>query len=540
MSRSDGITIRPERPRRVVQFAESLIIPDGFNAGQKFRLLPFQKRLIRDIYGPHRDGLRVVRKAILSMGRKNSKSTWAAILMLAHLIGPETIRNGQLYSAASEGDQAAIIFEIAAKILRADPELEAMVRIVDSTHTIIGLQSGSVYHSLTREAGSKMGKNPSFGVYDELAQARDRRLYDALNTALGAQAEPLMLIISTQSEDPDHLLSKLIDDGITGADPTIVAHLYETPLQQPDGTETDIWDERNWKASNPALGKFRSLADMRAMAAEAKRMPGQENSFRNLNINQRVKAISPLIPRARWVVCGGDRGLDHGEAIYLGLDLSATTDLCALVAVSVADGSRVRAWFWKPQDLVDEHERRDRVPYAEWVATGLLEAVPGACINYGYVAQRLVELAHEFEVAGVAYDRYHIKFVLKELADLGAEAWIDGDAQDATTRQGLRLGPWGKGFKDMGPAVNALEQAVMRRTLQHGNNPVLTWNISNAIAVSDPAGWRKLDKSKSRFRIDGAVALAMALGLKARESAEPVVSAYEGMDAAAIKARMAL
>src|SRR5574343_101719 len=272
MSRSDGITIRPERPRRVVQFAESLIIPDGFNAGQKFRLLPFQKRLIRDIYGPHRDGLRVVRKAILSMGRKNSKSTWAAILMLAHLIGPETIRNGQLYSAASEGDQATIIFEIAAKILRADPELEAMVRIVDSTHTIIGLQSGSVYHSLTREAGLKMGKNPSFGVYDELAQARDRLLYDAMNTARGAQAEPLMLIISTQSEDPDHLLSKLIDDGITGADPTIVAHLYETPLQQPDGTETDIWDERNWKASNPALGKFRSLADMRAMAAEARTM----------------------------------------------------------------------------------------------------------------------------------------------------------------------------------------------------------------------------------------------------------------------------
>src|SRR5574343_64614 len=297
MSRSDGITIRPERPRRVVQFAESLIIPDGFNAGQKFRLLPFQKRLIRDIYGPHRDGLRVVRKAILSMGRKNSKSTWAAILMLAHLIGPETIRNGQLYSAASEGDQATIIFEIAAKILRADPELEAMVRIVDSTHTIIGLQSGSVYHSLTREAGLKMGKNPSFGVYDELAQARDRLLYDAMNTARGAQAEPLMLIISTQSEDPDHLLSKLIDDGITGADPTIVAHLYETPLQQPDGTETDIWDERNWKASNPALGKFRSLADMRAMdmgSAKSRTESGfaytARGSFRHMRCGNGLRA----------------------------------------------------------------------------------------------------------------------------------------------------------------------------------------------------------------------------------------------------------
>lgn len=520
------------RAKRVIDFIECLTCPSGIGAGSPFTLLPFQKRFIQDVYSPHQGGLRVVRRAILSMGRKNGKSTLVAGLVLAHLCGPEKTANGEIYTAANERDQAALVYKIAAQIVRATKELREVVQCIDSTKTLLHLASGSVYRALSREAGSKMGLNPTMVIYDELAQAKARDLYDALDSSMGAREEPLFIVISTQSHDPEHLLSKLIDDGLRAADPTIVAHLYATP------DDADPWDERNWKASNPALGKFRLIEDMRAMAAKAKRLPANEPAFRNLFLNQRVDASAPLIPRAEWVVCRGDRSLEAGERVYLGLDLSATTDLCALVAVSAEDGDRAACWFWKPADLLDEHDRRDRVPYTAWAAEGLIEAPAGRSVDYGYVAQRLGELAGQYQVVGVAYDRWRIEVLLKELRSAGIDAWRDG--MDTELAGALRLVPFGQGFREMAPAIDALEKSVLERRLQHGGNPVLTWCISNAKAVSDPAGNRKLDKSKSRFRIDGAVALAMALGLKARESAEPVVSAYEGMDAAAIKARMAL
>lgn len=530
--RSSGITLKRDRPARVIQFIEALTVPSGTLAGKKFTLLPFQKRFIRDIYGPHRGGRRVVRRAILSLGRKNGKSTLVAGLVLAHLCGPEAEPNGEIVTGANEREQAALIFKIASQIVRATPELQDVVRIVDSTHTMVHFQSGSVYRALSREAGSKMGLNPTMVIYDELAQAKARDLYDALDSSMGARSEPLFIIISTQSHDPEHLLSKLIDDGLRSDDPTIVAHLYSTP------DDADPWDERSWKASNPALGVFRMADDMRAMAAKAKRLPANEPAFRNLFLNQRVDASAPLVPRAEWVVCRGDRSLEAGERVYLGLDLAATTDLCALVAVSADDSDRVRCWFWKPGDTLDDHESRDRVPYRGWAAEGHLEAPAGRSVDYGYIAERLAELAAEYEVVGIAYDRWRIEILLKELRAIGLEAWIDG--KDTEIAGGVRLVPFGQGFRDMGPAVDALEKSVLERRLQHGGNPILTWCISNAQAVSDPAGNRKLDKSKSRFRIDGAVALAMALGFKAREAPEPQGSVYEGLTIEQIKAQLTL
>lgn len=527
-----GITLKRDRPARVVQFIEALTVPSGALQGKKFALLPFQKRFIRDIYGPHRGGRRVVRRAILSLGRKNGKSTLVAGLVLAHLCGPESVPNGEIVTGANEREQAALIFKIAAQIVRATPELQEEVRVVDSTHTMVHFRSGSTYRALSREAGSKMGLNPTMVIYDELAQAKARDLYDALDSSMGAREEPLFIVISTQSHDPEHLLSKLIDDGLRADDPTIVAHLYATP------DDADPWDERSWKASNPALGVFRTLEDMRALAAKAKRLPANEPAFRNLFLNQRVDARSPLIPRAEWVACRGERGLELAEPIYLALDLSATTDLCALVGVSANDGDRTACWFWKPAELLDEHERRDRVPYRGWAAEGHLNAAPGKTVDYGYVAQEIARLRGDYEVLGMAYDRWHIAQFRKEATGIGLDTWEDG--KDEPLAGGLRIVPFGQGFKEMGPAVVALEQSVLQRRLSHGGHPILTWCISNAVAVSDPSGWRKLDKSKARFRIDGAVALAMALGLKAREAPEPQGSVYEGLTVEQIKAQLTL
>ncbi len=515
------------RPRasRIIAFIERLTVPSGVGAGGPLRLRPWQRAFVRDVYEPrYRDGRRVVRRAVLSVGRKNGKSALTAALVLAHLVGPEAIRNGEIYSAATEREQAAIVFRIAAQMVRADPELLAMIKIVDSTKTMVCLRNGSVYRAISAEAGTKHGLNPSVVIYDELAQARTRDLYDVLDTAMGAREEPLFLVISTQSNDPQHILSQLIDDGLSATDPTTVTHLFAAP------DDADPWDESIWPLANPALGDFRSLDDMRAQAARAQRMPSFEAPFRNLYLNQRIDAKSPLIPRAEWVACQAEGPLLRlGETVYLGLDLSATTDLTALVAVSAEDGDRVAAWFWKPGDLVRQHADRDRAPYVDWQQAGWIEAPPGRAVDYGFVAKRIAEIAADYEVVALAYDRWRIEALLRELAAIGVDAFVDG--KDDARSGALRLVPWGQGWRDMAPAIDALEISVLERRFQHPGNPVLAFCFANAVSLSDASGNRKLDKSATRFRIDGAVAAAMAIGCKARDrtEAEDEPSIYEVM-----------
>lgn len=501
-----------ERVNRIIQFIECLIVPSGIGAGKPFRLREWQRKFIREVYGPcGPDRKRIVRRAIMSIARKNGKTALIAALVLVHLIGPEAIQNGEIYSAANEREQAAIIYKMCTQIIRADPELESMLTCVDSTKRIVNYQNGSFYHALSSEASSKHGYNPSFVIYDELAQAKNRDLYDALDTSMGAREEPLFATISTQSDDPQHILSVLIDDGLTCKDPTTVVHLYEVPVDT-----VDVFDEKVWHLANPALGDFRSLEDLRVMAARAKRMPSFEATFRNLYLNQRINAESPLIPRAEWVGCFDESAmLEDGEGIYLALDMSGTTDLTSLVGVSANDGDRVKAWFWKPKDTLKEHEDRDRVPYTLWEKQGFINATPGRSIHYGFVAQEIAEIRSKYNVLGLAYDRWRINDLIRELNNIGIETWVDG--RDTEIPGALRLVPWGQGFKDMAPAIDAIEVSILERRFKHNGNPCLTWNFSNAIVIKDPSGNRKMDKSKARFRIDGAVAASMAVGLKCRD-----------------------
>jgi len=457
----------------------------------------------------------MVRRAVLSIGRKNGKTALIAALVLAHLVGPEAIENGEIYSAANDREQAAQVFKVAAQMVRADPELSRFVKVVDSTKHIACYGNGSFYKAISAEAGTKHGLNPSFVIFDELAQAKSPELYDVLDTSMGARAEPLFVTISTQSNDPEHILSKLIDDGLHSGDPRIVVHLYAVP----EDVE-DIFNPKVWKLANPALGDFRSLDDLKATADKARRMPADEPKFRNLYLNQRVAPVSSLISRAEWVACAGDPEFEDGQGVYLALDLSSTTDLTALVMVGEGKATPVKAWFWKPEDLILEHSARDfgsgSRRYAEWRDAGWLETTAGRSIDHMAVATRIAELCQRFSVRGLAYDRWRINDLLRQFDGVGLDAHAEEERGD-----GLRLVPWGQGFRDMAPAIDALEMAVLERELVHPASPVLTWNVANAVAVTDPAGNRKLDKGKARFRIDGAVALAMALGLKARDRQEP-------------------
>jgi len=492
-----------------------LTVPSGEGAGGPFVLREWQKQFIRDIYEPHAltkgQYRRQVRRAILSIARKNGKTALIAALVLVHLVGPEAIQNGEIYSAANDREQAGQVYKVASQIVKADPELSTMLRCVDSTKTIACYSNGSFYKAISAEAGTKHGLNPSFVIFDELAQAKDRELYDVLDTSMGARAEPLFVTISTQSNDPEHILSKLIDDGLGAKDPTIVCHLYAVPEEQ-----EDIFDPKCWKLANPALGDFRDFDDLKAIADKARRMPAEEPKFRNLYLNQRVAPVASLISRAEWMACKGEVEFEDGEEVYLGLDLSSINDLTALVMVSASDPSRVQPFLWKPKDFLKEHSNRDfgrgNHRFVEWHKQGYLLATPGRSIDKEVIARHIADLCGRYRVLGMAYDRWRIDDLIKEFDRIDFASHKDGEKGD-----GLRIIPWGQGFKDMTPAIDAMELAVIDRKLVHDNNPVLNWNMANAVAVTDPAGGRKIDKNKARFRIDGAVALTMALGLKSRD-----------------------
>lgn len=512
-----------DRAKRNIAFIEQLHITKGSDAGKRFLLRDWQKRFIEDVYSPVRtDGKRAVRRAILSIGRKNGKTEFAGAIILLHLIGPESEPNGEVYSAANDRQQAAIVFDAVKRMINAEPALAKHLRVVDSTKTIFVQSSniraaGSSFKALSAEVTTKLGFSPSCIVYDELAQAKKRDLFDALATSQGARSEPLLMVISTQSNDPQHVLSEMIVAGKGGQDPSTVCHLYAAP----EGCH--LMDEDGWFAANPALGDFLDLQSFREDAARAVAMPAEESSFRNFRLNQQVSPFSTLISRTDWSACGPSPDdwltykekasfqFDEGEPIYMGLDMSMRVDLTALVMVSAENGSRAKGIYWKPQDVLMAHTDRDRVRYDTYHSQGWLDTTPGRSIVPEFIAQKIAQIHKRNPIVGLAYDRYLIDELLRCFDNIGLRAEeTEGDG-------GLRIVPWGQGYKDMSPAVAALEAAVLNNELSHDGNPLTTFCVMNSQVITDPAGNRKLDKSASRFRIDGAVALAMALGLKARD-----------------------
>jgi phage terminase large subunit-like protein len=291
----------------VIAFIEQVcFVPEGRFVGQPLRLADWQKDILRLIYdnpnGP-------TRRAIISMGRKGGKTSLSACLLLAHLCGPPARNkpNSQLFSAAQSRDQAAIIFSLAAKMVRLNPVLAGAVKIQESAKTLVCPELGTRYRALSAEATTAHGLSPAFVIHDELGRVRGPRsaLYEALETAVGAQEAPLSIIISTQAATDDDLLSILIDDALKASDPRTVIKLYTAP------PELDPFSEAAIRAANPALGTFLNAREVMAMAEDARRMPARANEYRNLVLNQRVEVSSPFVAvRRRRCVEGVRRRAD--------------------------------------------------------------------------------------------------------------------------------------------------------------------------------------------------------------------------------------
>lgn len=467
-------------------------------------------RIIRGLYDPQTpDGRRQIRTALLSMARKNGKTALIAALVLVHLVGPEAEPNGEIYSAARDRFQATQVYKFARQMVELDPDLQGMINVVDSVKRLVCYANGSFYVSLSSDARSKHGFNASVVIYDELAQAPNRDLWDVLTTSMGAREEPLTLAISTMTNDPNSVMAELVDYGqkVTRGeidDPTFVSWIFEVPL------EADAWDESNWYLANPALGDFRSLEEMRNKAAQAKRMPSAEAAFRNLYLNQRVDVSTAFISWTDWARCKWTEDFDpaslKGKPCFGGLDLSSTQDLTAFVLVFPSpERFDVLCWFWTPEDRLRQKEDKDKVPYPLWVREGHLEAVPGSAIRKDVVAQRLAQIVAGYDVQKIAYDRHRMEDLKPFLMDEGFQTDVKGNLE--------LFEPFQQGFISMAPAVDALETAVDNDQLRHGGNPVMAWNITSSRTVMDSVGNRKLDKSKAKGRIDGAVSLAMAMCL---------------------------
>lgn len=327
--------------------------------------------------------------------------------------------------------------------------------------------------------------------------------------------DPLKLIIGTQSDEDSSIMSQLVDYALkinSGEidNPRFCGFVYQIPV------EDNVFDESTWIKANPAIDDFRSREDMREMAENARRLPTIESTFRNLFCNQRTMVEPGLITKQEWQACYSEKErLRKGEEIYLAADLAYVADLCALVAVSVNNGDRVKAWFWKPGDLVKEQSEADHLDYDQWIKEGWIQAPKGRTVDYRHVAKVLTEIHRDYKVLGLAYDRYRIDVLKTELDRFGVSCYDEAKDKHGS---GLKVFPWGQGYADMAPAVDAFEVSVLEGRLKHDGNPVLTVCVANAKVDMDAAGNRKLDKSATRFRIDGAVALAMAVGLKAKHA----------------------
>ncbi len=480
-------------------------VPEGRFVGQAFKLDQWQKDEICRIY----DNPFGTRRAILSYGRKNGKTAFAAVLLLVHLVGPCAISNSNAYSAAQSRDQAALIFALAAKIVRMSPSLRDVVTIKDSTKELICHALGTKYRALSAEATTAYGLSPIFLVHDELGQVRGPRspLYDALETATGAQENPLSIIISTQAPTDSDLLSVLIDDAKRGDDPRVIVRLYTAPPTD------DPFDIETIRKANPALGSFLNEKEVMSMAADAKRMPSRESEFRNLILNQRIEACQQFVTAAQWKACDAPvADIRQCAEVYGGLDLSEANDLTALVLIGkINDVWQVHPYFWLPSDSIFERSRTDHVQYDIWVEQGLIETVPGAAITYDIVAARICEILAEHRgLKKIAFDRWNFTQFKSWLThhkwneDSIKEKWVE----------------FGQGTQSMSPALRELESRILRRELAHGDNPVLAMCASNAVIEGNKDGQlkkdsaaRKLSKKRSTGRIDGMIALAMAMGI---------------------------
>lgn len=499
---------------RAVQFISRLRHHEGKFAGRHFDMPLWQERIVRRIYGDTDEtGQRIIRTVFILLPRGNGKTTLCGALSLLHLLGPEHEAAGQVIIAAADREQASIAFNAADRMRRQSATLSRITRPTPSHKRIIHIKSDSMLKAISHEAYSKHGMSISCLIADELHAWPTRELFDVLTSSMGKREAPLTVAITTAGIGVHGLAFELYDYARRVAsgevvDPTFLPILFEAPR------DCDWRDEVIWRAVNPAIDAgFRDLEEMRMMARRAAEIPAQLEAFKRLYLNiWSDGAASPWLDMTVYDEGGEPASIDDylGESCWIGVDLSSTEDLTAVVVcfAKPEGGFVVFPFFYVPQETLRRRQERDQVPYIRWAEEGHVTATPGAVVDYEVVEAFLIDLAERFRVEEVVIDRWNATGTINRL-----------------TAEGLPMIKFGQGFASMSAAVKELERCILARQLQHGGHPVLRWNFKNVVTDQDAAGNVKFNKARSAEKIDGAVAAAMAV---ARGSAaQGMESPYE-------------
>jgi phage terminase large subunit-like protein len=499
-----------------VLFIESLKHTKGSWYRKPFELIDWQEQIIRDVFGILKpNGYRQFNTAYIEIPKKQGKSELAAAVALLLTCGDGEER-AEVYGCAADRNQAKIVYDVAVDMVRLCPALDRRVKILESQKKLIYLPTNSTYQVLSADVANKHGFNTSGVIFDELHTQPNRKLYDVMTKGSGdARTQPLYFLITTAGTDTNSICYEVHQkalDIIEGRkiDPTFYPVIF-------GAAESDDWtDPKVWKKANPSLGITVGIDKVQAACNSAKQNPGEENAFRQLRLNQWVKQAVRWMPMDKWDACAFPVDEDdlEGRVCYGGLDLSSSTDITAFVLVfpprDETDKYVALPYFWIPEDNVDLRVRRDHVPYDLWEKEGYLETTEGNVIHYGFIEKFIENLGKRFNIREIAFDRWGAVQMVQNLEGMG-----------------FTVVPFGQGFKDMSPPTKELMKLVLEKRIAHGGHPVLRWMMDNIFIRRDPAGNIKADKEKSTEKIDGAVAMIMALDRAIRMGNDSGESVYD-------------
>ena len=513
---SEGSHYDREAADYAVNFIQCLSHTKGTWAGKPFDLIPWQEQIIRDLFGILKpNGYRQFNTAYIEIPKKQGKSELAAAVALLLTCGDGEER-AEVYGCAADRQQASIVFEVAADMIRMCPALNKRCKILTATKRIVYLPTNSFYQVLSAEAYSKHGFNIHGVVFDELHTQPNRKLFDVMTKGSGdARMQPLYFLITTAGTDTKSICYEThqkAKDILAGRkiDPTFYPIIY-------GADEADDWtDPEIWKKANPSLGITVGIDKVKAACESAKQNPGEENAFRQLRLNQWVKQSIRWMPLEKWDRCALAVNEDdlEGRVCYGGLDLSSTTDITAFVLVfpprDEDDKFIILPYFWIPEENMAARVIRDHVPYEVWERQGFLHTTEGNVVHYGYIEKFIEDLGERFNIREIAFDRWGAVQMVQNLEGMG-----------------FTVVPFGQGFKDMSPPTKELMKLVLEEKIAHSGHPVLRWMMDNIYIRTDPAGNIKPDKEKSTEKIDGAVATIMALDRAIRCGNDTSESVYD-------------
>lgn len=512
--------------RTAVQFFRALphvkgpFAKEGLTLGHKW--MDWQERLTRGLFGlVDDDGNRIIQTAYVEMPKKTAKSTWAAGLGLYGLT-LEDEYGAEVYSAAYDEKQAKVVWTIARMMIERDPEMDDPLGLADELdirgykNEIECPATGSVWTPLSREVRSKHGFNPSLLIFDELHTQPNPDMWGAAQDSMGARSQPLLFAITNAGFDRESVcyLQREYALKVNGGmveDPSFLGLVYGV---EEDVVEDGGWqDPGTWKKAHPGLGVTVSLDWMAQRCEKAKAVPSEQNIFQRWQLSIWTGSETRYIPQGAWDACGDpvNEALLIGRPCYSGLDLASKEDIAALVHVFPGDDGvlDVLARFWIPEAAIEQRSRDHGVPYREWLDSGLVEATPGSWIDYAYIESALKADAERYDIREIAYDRWGADQLVQRLGP---------DGENIATFVGV-----GQGFKDMTEPTKELLGLVLQRKIRHGGNRPLRWMCDNMMVRLDPAGNVKPDKKASSEKIDGMVALIMAVDRHIRGASQKKV-----------------